>query len=318
MKETPRCPLCRKERAVPRYKVADRLRPDGSLYTLLLCTGCGLAFLPHPADDNAVYPATYPPHDTVPSRRGIYGNIRDRLKRRTLADHKGYPWTGSTMPLMRFLTRCALPFADQVPHWRTQGRLLDVGCGGGTYLRAMRDLGWGVYGIEPQVSAANQARTASGASIWTQPPEEADLPARSFHAVTMWHTLEHMQQPIEALQALQHALVPDGVLMLEVPNYAGPGRRLFGEHWFHLDLPRHALALNPVTLTRLLALAGFRVTSIKPVGNSLGIAGSLYLRWPRLRWLQHEPLSAFSALVSTTLARVGWGECLRATAVPAL
>ena len=106
--------------------------------------------------------------------------------------------------------------------------------------------------------------------------------------------------------------------MLEVPNYDGPGRRLFGEHWFHLDLPRHALALTPVTLTRLLDRGRFRVTSIEPVGNSLGIAGSLYLRWPRLRWLQDTPLSVFSAFISATLARAGWGECLRATAVPAL
>ena len=318
MREAPRCPLCGEERAVPRYSVPDRLQPDGPRYTLLLCTGCGLAFLAHPADDNAFYPVAYPPHGTVPSRRGIYGTVRGRLKRRTLADHKGYPWTGSATHLMRFLTRCALPFTGQVPRWRAQGRLLDVGCGGGTYLRAMRDLGWEVYGIEPQVSAARQARIASGASIWAQPPEEADLPARTFHVVTLWHTLEHMQQPVEALQALQRALVPEGVLMLEVPNYAGPGRRLFSEHWIHLDLPRHALALTPATLARLLALGGFRVTSIKPIGNSLGIAGSLRLRWPRLRWLQRAPSSAFSALISAALARVGWGECLRATAVPTL
>ena len=39
-------------------------------------------------------------------------------------------------------------------------RLLDVGCGSGTYMKLMRNLGWQVCGVEPDVGAVQAARRA--------------------------------------------------------------------------------------------------------------------------------------------------------------
>ena len=51
--------------------------------------------------------------------------------------------------------------------------------------------------------------------------------------------------------------------MLAVPNFASLQARLGGEHWFHLDLPRHVFQFTPQTLTRLLRDAGFEIETCR-------------------------------------------------------
>lgn len=300
----PACPLCHEPVRIAWGEARDPLHADRPPYTLWRCRLCHLIYLDPATVPTDVYPPDYAPHTTVPPRRGLYGYLRERLKRWTLTDHKGYPLACRPISWRQGLTRLLLPLTAQIPPWMPQGRLLDVGCGGGTYLRAMAQLGWQVYGIEPDARAAQQARQAARAHIWTETAEEADLPAHSFHVVTLWHSLEHMARPLEALHALRRSLRQEGLLMLEVPNFDGPGRQLHGPHWFHLDVPRHRLALTPATLERLLLRAGFAEIRIRPVANAAGLVG------PASR------LRAPAAFLSALLAWSGWGECLRATARP--
>jgi hypothetical protein len=60
----------------------------------------------------------------------------------------------------------------------------------------------------------------------------------------MWHVLEHLPNPDEALAAVAAKLRPGGVLALGVPNPQAMQFRLLGARWAHLDAPRH-LSLIP-------------------------------------------------------------------------
>jgi hypothetical protein len=73
----------------------------------------------------------------------------------------------------------------------------------------------------------------------------------------MWHSLEHMADPLELLTTLHKMLAPGGVLIVSVPDASGPQARLFGSNWFHLDVPRHVRHFTAQSLELLYSKAGF-------------------------------------------------------------
>ena len=89
-----------------------------------------------------------------------------------------------------------------------------------------------------------------------------DIPAASFDAVTMWHSLEHVPRPLDVLRAAASALRPGGILVVGVPNFASWSSRHFHQDWFGLALPRHLTHFTPATLGQMVESAGFQVASI--------------------------------------------------------
>lgn len=135
-------------------------------------------------------------------------------------------------------------------------RLLDIGCGEGTFLEAAKKRGWLAVGTE---AIAENFRD-SDLEVFSDLTEvKAKYGAESFDAVTMWHTLEHFQTPREVLRQVFELLAPDGVLLVAVPDAGGWQARASGRYWLHLDVPRHLFHFGFESLNLLLRQSGFRV-----------------------------------------------------------
>ena len=77
-------------------------------------------------------------------------------------------------------------------------------------------------------------------------------------AVVLWHVLEHLENPAEALERVHGWLAPGGLLLVGVPNAASLQARVGGPGWLHWDAPRHRLNLTPAGLAALLSRSGFQ------------------------------------------------------------
>jgi 2-polyprenyl-3-methyl-5-hydroxy-6-metoxy-1,4-benzoquinol methylase len=97
------------------------------------------------------------------------------------------------------------------------GRLLDVGCGDGAFLREAAGHGWTVTGTEFS-SAGAQLAHAAGISVFTGELWEAQLPEADFDAITCWHVIEHVSDPRRLLGEMYRLLKPGGVLVIATPN----------------------------------------------------------------------------------------------------
>jgi ubiquinone/menaquinone biosynthesis C-methylase UbiE len=139
---------------------------------------------------------------------------------------------------------------------RPPGRILDVGCGSGNFLAALRSRGWNAYATEFSDAAVAMARRR-GITVHRGTVEDAGYPDDHFDVVTMWHVLEHVPAPRETLDELRRILKPDGLLVVEVPDSASLTFRLCGRDWMGLDVPRHLQHFTPTTLVRLLTDSGF-------------------------------------------------------------
>ncbi|MBI3183474.1 MAG: class I SAM-dependent methyltransferase [Myxococcales bacterium] len=132
-------------------------------------------------------------------------------------------------------------------------KLLDLGCGDGTFLLAAREKGWGVMGTEMNPSIAR----GGGLEVAETVDEVAG--AGPFGCITLWHSLEHMRDPRGVIERAARLLSPDGALFVAVPDAQGLQARLFGPRWFHLDVPRHLYHFGDRSLTCLLDGAGLEV-----------------------------------------------------------
>jgi 2-polyprenyl-3-methyl-5-hydroxy-6-metoxy-1,4-benzoquinol methylase len=100
------------------------------------------------------------------------------------------------------------------------GRLLDMGCGLGYFLKAVAPYPkWEAHGCEISPAAVRYARHTQGLpNVICARLEDADFSAGSFDVVTMWDVLDHLRQPDPVLRHCHRLLKPGGICFLRTPN----------------------------------------------------------------------------------------------------
>ncbi len=248
--------------------------------------------------------------------RKLYKRLLDLLRKNMLAEWYGYLPAGKKSNIFRKII--FFPFKEVMlkypPRISPGGKLLDVGCGNGSYLMDCKRLGWDVYGVEVNEKVATELKNM-GLKILTGDFERMALAGSEYDVVTFWHTLEHLYDPFKSLKKTHSILKPDGIVMIEVPNAASLERRIFGRRWVLWDVPRHLYHFSPKDLVKLLKDSGFKIKKIHYSLDMYDLPRSIQniIPWQRpkvlfdpdrLRWLTKcllLPLALF-------LSAMGWSE----------
>jgi len=165
-----------------------------------------------------------------------------------------------------------------------RGRLLDVGCATGDFLKVARERGWEVLGADP--SAARARVEALGIPLVGETVLDADVEPGSLDAVTFWDVLEHTVDPVRDLERARTLLRPGGVLAATVPDASNVLARASGRRWFgYKTAGEHLQFFTGESLRRAAGKADFRVETRRGVAWSctLGFLGDrfrLYLGPP--------------------------------------
>jgi len=232
--ETVPCNLCASTNQELLYEGQDWSYGSPGRFRMVRCPQCGLIFLnPRPGPEEI---GEYYPDDYEPYLRSVHASgsaLQDLIQRVRLRSR------------VRVVTQLV-----------QNGRLLDVGCGSGGFLREMRRLGWEVQGVEINAKMAQFVRTQLELDVLEGTLESASFPGDSFDIVTMWDTLEHVHDPLSTLKEAHRILRPGGYLICSVPNAASLDAGLFGRYWIGLDFPRHLYVFSPSTLAELMLKAG--------------------------------------------------------------
>ena len=146
---------------------------------------------------------------------------------------------------------------------RKQGHIVDVGCGMGYFLHACRQAGYDVSGIDISEDSAGYVRGELKIPVRTGAIEKIDVPSGSVDIVTMWHFLEHTPDPRIYLELARRWLKEDGLIVVDVPNYAGTDAQKSWGGWKGWQLPFHLYHFTPETVTALLDRHGFEVIRTK-------------------------------------------------------
>jgi glycosyltransferase involved in cell wall biosynthesis/SAM-dependent methyltransferase len=183
------------------------------------------------------------------------------------------------------------------------GRLLDVGCGGGHFLRAAGADGWRGVGADLSHVACATARATAGAPVVQAAATALPFRDGALDAVTLVNVLDHTAAARRTLEEAARVLRPGGLLVVRVPNgpvhataartlaRLGPPARLRGLDAFPV---LHVFAFGRRALVRLLTGAGFDVVRVI---NS-GLAGAPGGRAGRALGAAVEALATLAATAS--------------------
>jgi len=197
------------------------------------------------------------------------------------------------------------------------GRLLDFGCGGGSFLKRMSDQGWNVTGLDAAVGAVREIQDELGLNALAGSLPHPDLHSGSFDVVTMWHSLEHVHHPLDILREAYRVLAPGGKLVVATPNIESLPYYWFGQSWFGLDLPRHLTHFTPKTLRDMLSTAGFVVESVRMLRHSDWLRSSAKLAVQQRRgstWAKLLRWKPAAKAVAWGCYAAGMSDCMMAVA----
>lgn len=266
------CPVCASchftefatEQIIPEkltaYSYASRKEPEFMRLRLVCCSCCQLVYAPTP-----------PAHEelTTAYSAAAYDSAEE-------ADFAAKTYA-----------KVLKPYISQLPHLHCA---VDIGAGNGALLPLLQQLGFqNTVGIEP-----------SHAAVITAPPERqpylreamfsqeiiADL---SPSLIISCMTLEHVDSPMQLLQAAYAALEPEGMVAVVVHNRKAWLNKLLGLKSPIIDI-EHLQLFCPNSLTKLIENSGFTQVHIEPFANT----------YPLRYWLRLLPLPR---VVKTTLQK---------------
>jgi SAM-dependent methyltransferase len=254
------CGLCGSLKSKPLVKARDPLGISEADFTVVRCGECGLAYQnPRPTLEalKSFYPEGYWWGE---KKRGLLAGIEERYRRGLLRKELSL--------LARNLPRGS--------------RILDVGCGQGDMLLLLKEAGYEACGVENADSAGRFAREKRGLDVHIGDLETSPYGRESFDAVSFFHVLEHLANPLSALTRAQGLLKTAGWLLIQCPNIESAQFKRFGSRWLHLSLPQHFFHFAPGTLGKLLGKAGFRLEAVGHLSLRMNPMSAVLSRHPGL------------------------------------
>lgn len=143
----------------------------------------------------------------------------------------------------------------------SRGRLLEVGCGRGDFLKVAKEV-FEVYGVEP--NSELRAEWQEVAAVYEGVID--DVPWSDFDVAATFHVIEHVDSPSRFITEIARRLRPGGLLVIETPNIASLPFRLFKQRWRQF-IPEHYYFFEPQTVKHLLSNHGFTVQKTMAVGK---------------------------------------------------
>lgn len=153
-----------------------------------------------------------------------------------------------------------------IKRFKKEGKLLEIGCGDGSFLNFIKDKGFDVYGLDFSQDAASQAKDKIGSDrVFCGRIKDAAYPVENFDVICLFEVLEHFNNPFEILSEVKKLLKKDGVLIATVPNFGCLERNLLGRCWYGVDVPRHLHHFTDKSLKSLITKADFKIIFLKSV-----------------------------------------------------
>jgi 2-polyprenyl-3-methyl-5-hydroxy-6-metoxy-1,4-benzoquinol methylase len=139
--------------------------------------------------------------------------------------------------------------------------VLDIGCGSGSFLEHLDAEQYEKYGVEINQQGI-QLCQSKGIKVYDRDVRSVDFAGKTFDIVTLWHVLEHVNNPVSFTERIKAIKKTDGIIFVSIPNTDSLGFKLGKKWWFHLDAPRHLFLPNVVSMTKLINSAGLQIVDV--------------------------------------------------------
>ena len=230
------CPLCG-GRHQSEYAYCTDNVISGESYSLLECKECGLVYTANAPSDKAAagYERLQQKLQLGESPKGVtnllYYAAREIMLRRKY----------------RLIKRLS---------YRKRGTLLNYGAKTGFFSDYMIRKNWSVTSVE-KFHQERQFALELFHHRMIDVAEMEYLKENSFDVVTMWHVLEHNNNPDVLLKRFHEILKPDGIVVMALPNINSTDAKHYKSNWAGYNVPRHLWHFKPSVIARVAKENGF-------------------------------------------------------------
>lgn len=167
--------------------------------------------------------------------------------------------------------KAALCMLNKHVDWATVHRVLDVGSNRGDFLLWLRknQPHKVIHAVEPDSSLVGTYQNESGIELTIARLEDITLIPAGYDFIYCAHTLEHASSASNMLRQLFTALVPNGLLYLEVPNIEAIALHDTIEEFF---IDKHTFHFDRSGLIDFIGSLGFEIVSGKDDIDPFNIA----------------------------------------------
>ncbi len=259
------CRICGDDNDNPVYEVQEMMFGYKDVFHYFQCSGCGcLQIRNFPADMSRYYPESYYSYQGRSSRNKIIHFIIGLRNRYAVYDrgvigkliHAIYPNRE-----LRFLS--LLPMDKSM-------KILDVGCGSGTLLYLLRELGFDqTLGVDPFIR--KDIEYENGLRVLKKRIGDVEGP---WDLVMFHHSFEHVPDPIKTLRNVAGLLNQKGYCVIHIPTVSSYAWRYYGVQWVQLDAPRHFFLHSVESIQVLADKTGLHLRNVVYDSTSFQFWGS--------------------------------------------
>lgn len=148
-----------------------------------------------------------------------------------------------------------------ISKYKASPSIIDYGCGTGNFLKYCKDKGCHVSGVEPNADARETASKLLDQTVFSDMTSITGI----HNIITLWHVLEHLDDPVETITSLRKYMANDGYLIIAVPNYDSFDAQHYGSLWAGYDVPRHLYHLNQRAMHSFIHQLGMNIVQIHPM-----------------------------------------------------
>jgi len=151
--------------------------------------------------------------------------------------------------------------------FKRSGKLLEIGIGGGTFLRAAHDAGFEVCGSDYNPIQISEVSRRYGFRCERGDYKTA-FAGEKFDVIVHVDVLSHFRDPIAEFEAMSAMLNPDGVMLFQTGNFGdlSPSRRWLVDKW---QYPDHLYFFSEKGLGQLMEQAGLEPLFIARYSRSV-------------------------------------------------
>jgi 2-polyprenyl-3-methyl-5-hydroxy-6-metoxy-1,4-benzoquinol methylase len=149
-----------------------------------------------------------------------------------------------------------LSLVQLVQQYAPPGKWLDIGCGTGTLISVVQEMGREVEGIELTPDRRELSQKLTGAKIHSRSIEELDMPAGSFAVITLTDVFSHLTNPMKTFECIRDILCTGGIMMLYTSEI---GSGVAKHHNLAWNLGEHLYFLGENTIEKYAERLGFEL-----------------------------------------------------------
>jgi SAM-dependent methyltransferase len=250
------CRICGNSEHNAVYTVPEMMFGFKDRFDYFQCSDCKcLQIAEIPSNIEKYYPPHY--YSFTPKQRRFQKNPLDKALRH-LKDH----YTMFDHGILGALVSTLSPNKKLAPLAKVgltkDSRILDVGCGDGWRLYALREIGFrNVLGIDPYIR--EDMAYENGLRVLKQSVHEV---TGKWDLIMYNHSFEHVPDPIKDLHAVSRLLPAGGCCLIRVPTVSSYAWEQYRECWVQLDAPRHYTLPSLESMNILADMTGFHVRTV--------------------------------------------------------